>query len=110
MSAPRDFVRYPKPEAVIRIPEYGHAIIEASAGTGKTHTIEHLVVDFITRGIGIDEILVVTFTERATSELSRRIRSKLSELLALEKTTTTLSRSFSTTAHGNVRRSFPVST
>lgn len=91
MSAPRDFVRYPKPEAVIRIPEYGHAIIEASAGTGKTHTIEHLVVDFITRGIGIDEILVVTFTERATSELSRRIRSKLSELLALEKTTTTLS-------------------
>ena len=90
MSTPRDFPRYPKPEAVIRIPEYGHAIIEASAGTGKTHTIEHLVVDLITRGTGIDEILVVTFTERATAELGRRIRSKISELLALEKTTTTL--------------------
>ena len=91
MSTPRDFPRYPKPEAVIRIPEYGHAIIEASAGTGKTHTIEHLVVDLITRGTSIDEILVVTFTERATAELKRRIRSKISELLALEYTTTTLS-------------------
>ena len=76
---------------MIRIPEYGHAIIEASAGTGKTHTIEHLVVDLITCGTGIDEILVVTFTERATAELKRRIRSKISELLALEHTTTTLS-------------------
>ena len=54
MSTPRDCPRYPKPEAVLRAPEYGHAIIEASAGTGKTHTIEHLVVDLITRGIGID--------------------------------------------------------
>ncbi|GMR21689.1 MAG: exodeoxyribonuclease V subunit beta [Acidobacteriota bacterium] len=91
MSTPNDSPRYPKPEAVLRIPEYGHAIIEASAGTGKTHTIEHLVVDLITRGIGIDEILVVTFTERATAELTRRIRSKITELLALEKTATTLS-------------------
>ena len=85
----RDLPRYPKPEALLQLPDYGHAIIEASAGTGKTFTIEHLVVDLvITHGIPIGEILVVTFTERATAELKRRIRGKLEELLALEETTT----------------------
>ena len=85
----RDPPRYPKPEALLRLPDYGHAIIEASAGTGKTFTIEHLVVDLvITHGIPIGEILVVTFTERATAELKRRIRGKLEELLALDETTT----------------------
>ena len=85
----RDPPRYPKPEALLQLPDYGHAIIEASAGTGKTFTIEHLVVDLvITHGIPIGEILVVTFTERATAELKRRIRGKLEELLAIEETTT----------------------
>ena len=85
----RDPPRYPKPEALLQLPDYGHAIIEAAAGTGKTFTIEHLVVDLvITHGIPIGEILVVTFTERATAELKRRIRGKLEELLALEETTT----------------------
>ncbi len=91
MSASEDAPRYPKPEAVIQIPEYGHAVIEASAGTGKTHTIEHLVVDLVARGAGIDEILVVTFTERARAELKRRIRARIRALLALDRTSTDLS-------------------
>ncbi len=55
-----------------------HQIIEASAGTGKTYTIENEVVRLIAEeGIPLSEILIVTFTEKATGELRRRIRRKL---------------------------------
>ena len=55
-----------------------HALIEASAGTGKTFTIENLVARLVSeKGIGIDNILIVTFTEKATGELKCRIRERL---------------------------------
>jgi exodeoxyribonuclease V beta subunit len=69
-------IRYPVPDELARIPRDRAAAVEASAGTGKTFLIEHLVVDRLIRGDArIDEILVVTFTERAASELRRRIGS-----------------------------------
>ena len=56
-----------------------HGFIEASAGTGKTHTIESLVVRLLTekQDIELENILIVTFTEKATSELKQRIQEKL---------------------------------
>lgn len=49
--------------------------IEASAGTGKTYTLEHLVLRYITEtGFDINAILVVTFTEKATQEMQDRVR------------------------------------
>jgi len=49
--------------------------IEASAGTGKTYTISHLYLRLIIeKGLSIDNILVVTFTNAATDELRSRIR------------------------------------
>lgn len=55
-----------------------HAVIEASAGTGKTYTLEHLVMRLlIEKRLRLDQILVVTFTEKATGELLERIRQKL---------------------------------
>jgi exodeoxyribonuclease V beta subunit len=58
-----------------------HEVIEASAGTGKTYTLQRLVADLIIRGVStIDRILVVTFTEKATQELRTRIRSYLQEV------------------------------
>jgi len=48
--------------------------IEASAGTGKTWTLERLVVRRIEEGAAIDAILVVTFTDKATREMRGRIR------------------------------------
>ena len=56
-----------------------HAIIEASAGTGKTYTIENLVVKFLMQrhDLDLENILLVTFTEKATCELRIRIREKL---------------------------------
>nr|WP_243435855.1 UvrD-helicase domain-containing protein [Acanthopleuribacter pedis] len=60
-------------------------MIEASAGTGKTYTIEHLVLELIFRGHKLGDILLVTFTEKATNELKGRIRAKLIELIQLEE-------------------------
>ena len=39
--------RYPRPQILREIPSRGHAIIEASAGTGKTYTLEHLIIDLL---------------------------------------------------------------
>ena len=58
----------------------GAALIEASAGTGKTYSIAMLVVRLVVEhSIAIEEILVVTFTKAATEELKDRIRSRLVE-------------------------------
>jgi exodeoxyribonuclease V beta subunit len=56
-----------------------HGLIEASAGTGKTYTIETLVVRILREieDIHLEDILLVTFTEKATCELKLRIREKL---------------------------------
>ena len=58
-----------------------HAVIEASAGTGKTYTIESIASELIGEGVPIDKILLVTFTEKATGELKLRIREKLEDSL-----------------------------
>jgi exodeoxyribonuclease V beta subunit len=74
--------RVSRPEILDRVRWDRSTIIEASAGTGKTYALEHLVVDLVLSGRArIEEILVVTFTEKATAELRRRVRTKLSELL-----------------------------
>ncbi len=72
---------YLPPPLLSALPKEGHAIIEASAGTGKTYTIEHIVVDQVLAGLPIESILVVTFTEKATSELKARIRALLEAVL-----------------------------
>jgi exodeoxyribonuclease V beta subunit len=60
-----------------------HAVLEASAGTGKTFALEHLVVDLLLRtDASLDQLLVVTFTEKATAELRARVRAKLEALLS----------------------------
>lgn len=54
-----------------------HIVIEASAGTGKTYTIENMIPQFIEGGISIEKIAVLTFTEKAAAELQDRIRTQL---------------------------------
>jgi exodeoxyribonuclease V beta subunit len=76
-------IRYPRPPELDRLGTR-HAVVEASAGTGKTFLLEHLVVELLlNHGAHMEEILVVTFTERATAELCLRLREKLSELCHL---------------------------
>ncbi len=59
-----------------------HAVIEASAGTGKTYTISGLVLRLVgEEGVSLKQVLVVTFTEKATGELKQRIRSDMAHAL-----------------------------
>ncbi len=62
-------------------PLAGPALIEASAGTGKTYTIVNLYLRLLLghgcSPLTVDKILVVTFTKAATAELKERIRKRL---------------------------------
>jgi exodeoxyribonuclease V beta subunit len=76
-------IPYNRPAILDLIPRDRHAVIEAGAGTGKTWLIEHLVVDrLLTTPCTIEQILVMTFTEKATAELRSRIRGLLETVLA----------------------------
>ena len=56
----------------------GRHIIEASAGTGKTHTLTTLVLRLvIEKGLPLESVLLVTFTRAATAELVGRLRDRL---------------------------------
>ena len=60
--------------------------LEASAGTGKTFTIEHLVVRLLQEtSVTLEQILVVTFTRAATRELKERIRANLDKSVQFDK-------------------------
>ena len=59
-------------------------LIEASAGTGKTHALEQIVLKLVGIGYDVSEILLVTFTEKAAGELKSRIRRILEENGRLE--------------------------
>ena len=68
---------------------HGFALIEASAGTGKTYTIQNLYLRMIAgwydetsqqeRHLSPEEILVMTYTIAATEELKDRIRKILTQ-------------------------------
>ncbi len=58
----------------------GINLIEASAGTGKTWNICGLYLRLLLeRGLDVQQILVVTFTNAATAELRERIRTRIVE-------------------------------
>lgn len=62
----------------------GVTLVEASAGTGKTYSIASLFLRLVAeRGLPVDQILVVTFTNAATSELRGRIRERLVEAVSV---------------------------
>ncbi|MET0344503.1 MAG: exodeoxyribonuclease V subunit beta [Polyangiales bacterium] len=62
------------------------AVVEASAGTGKTYTITSLFLRLLLeRGLKVDQILVVTYTRAATAELRDRIRQRLAHALAVAR-------------------------
>ncbi|MFI5395887.1 MAG: exodeoxyribonuclease V subunit beta [Candidatus Binatia bacterium] len=72
-----------KPLDPLAVPLRGTNLIEASAGTGKTHTITTLYLRLLLeRGLSVGDILVVTYTNAATAELRARIRRRLHAALA----------------------------
>ncbi|MCU0767435.1 MAG: UvrD-helicase domain-containing protein, partial [Gammaproteobacteria bacterium] len=69
---------------VATMPLTGLQLIEASAGTGKTHAITSLYLRLLLEtDLAVADVLVVTFTRAATEELRGRIRRRLVEALRL---------------------------
>ena len=60
----------------------GITVLEASAGTGKTHTVASLVVSEVAEGRPLEDVLVVTFTRRATGTLRERVWQRLASAVA----------------------------
>ena len=61
----------------------GIRLLEASAGTGKTFALAHLVLRLVSEGgHRIRALLVVTFTEAAAAELRDRIATRLQQALS----------------------------
>ena len=62
----------------------GIRLLEASAGTGKTFALAHLVLRLVSEGprpLAIEQLLVVTFTDAAAAELRDRIARRLQQAL-----------------------------
>ena len=58
----------------------GHNLIIASAGTGKTSTIVGRIAHLLESGIKPQEILLLTFTNKASQEMIERISKKFGDI------------------------------
>jgi ATP-dependent exoDNAse (exonuclease V) beta subunit len=69
------------PEQLAAIQAPGAVFVSAGAGTGKTTVlVERYVRALCERGLSVDSVVVITYTERAAGELKERIRARLREL------------------------------
>jgi ATP-dependent helicase/nuclease subunit A len=74
-------MRTPNEQQAAAIAARGQVFVSAGAGTGKTTVlVERFVEAVCERGIDIESMLVITYTERAAGELKSRIRARLREL------------------------------
>lgn len=60
-------------------------LVAASAGSGKTRVLVERVINKLVNDIGIDELLILTFTDAAAREMKERIQSGLRNLIDQEK-------------------------
>jgi ATP-dependent helicase/nuclease subunit A len=61
----------------------GNVLVMAGAGTGKTHTLVERCLDLICNDrVSLDEMLIVTFTEAAATEVRERLREGLEKAAA----------------------------
>lgn len=74
-------MRTPNEQQAAAIDARGQVFVSAGAGTGKTTVlVERFAEAVCERGIDVESMLVITYTERAAGELRGRIRVRLHEL------------------------------
>ena len=54
-------------------------IVSAGAGSGKTMVLTARVIRKLKEGVNINELLILTFTNKAANEMKNRIRKAISE-------------------------------
>lgn len=59
-------------------------IVSAGAGSGKTAVLTERVITHLKAGVKIDELLILTFTNAAATEMKIRIRKKIKEIKELK--------------------------
>src|ERR1700677_3485381 len=57
-----------------------HVVVLAGAGTGKTAAIVHKVAHLIRGGVPRREVMMITFTRRAASEMQKRIGALIKDI------------------------------
>jgi len=68
----------PTSQQLAAVAARGDALVAAGAGTGKTSTVTERCLELVLRErCSIEEILLVTFTEAAATEMRERIRQRL---------------------------------
>jgi DNA helicase-2/ATP-dependent DNA helicase PcrA len=78
----------------------GPLLIIAGAGSGKTNTLAHRVAHLIVNGADPRRILLMTFSRRAASEMSRRVERICKQVLGAQSAAMTDALSWAGTFHG----------
>ncbi|WP_137151451.1 ATP-dependent helicase [Devosia sp. FKR38] len=78
----------------------GPLLVIAGAGSGKTNTLAHRVAHLIVRGADPRRILLMTFSRRAASEMSRRVERIAVQVLGTSAGAVTDALNWSGTFHG----------
>lgn len=78
----------------------GPLLIIAGAGSGKTNTLAHRVAHLIVNGADPRRILLMTFSRRAASEMSRRVERICAQVLGAKSGIMTDALAWSGTFHG----------
>ncbi len=71
----------PTQEQIAVIESRGKTIVSASAGSGKTFVMIQKLCDFVQNGGDLDNLLAITYTQKAAAQMKEKLRSALIERL-----------------------------